>query len=389
MILSNELKQMINTGVQEHSAYLKNALVMLPKIVKFISLPCALNDTNLIINSMPNGETMRMSIIDTASVMCAVVVARRLKSDFVFVSALVDPMTIAYLTGAPLSISSTMSLIVAKTPEEMTFFDRLANIFGHYFFTIVFMQLPIPIAKFFYGQENSELFKPQENTLLFSNNHKLIDWPIARTHGLIDIGNLDEEDEVLTEKIDTKIKNFIDSNKFDGFIIFSMSTYTNDGELEHEIMGNFSSVFKKFPKIGFIWRINEIPEKFQAENIKVFKWIPQRTLFNHPKAMAVITHCGQNSFLEAVNAGLPIIGIPTMGDQFPNTQRAKYRQIGVGLSPNNLTETTIFDAIQKIQLDPNSKENMELHPIPNGGWNGDFDMDKKFWINLFSRLARD
>ena len=73
---------------------------MLPKVVKFISLPCALNDTSLIINSsMPNGETMRMSIIDTASVLCAVVVARRLKSDFVFVSALVEPMTIAYLTG--------------------------------------------------------------------------------------------------------------------------------------------------------------------------------------------------------------------------------------------------------------------------------------------------
>uniref|UniRef100_A0A914EEF3 glucuronosyltransferase n=1 Tax=Acrobeloides nanus TaxID=290746 RepID=A0A914EEF3_9BILA len=122
-------------------------------------------------------------------------------------------------------------------------------------------------------------------------------------------------------------------------------------------MGNFSSVFKKFPKIGFVWRINEIPEKFQAENIKVFKWIPQRTLFNHPKAMAAITHCGQNSFLEAVNAGLPIIAIPTQGDQFPNAKRAKYRQIGVVLSPNNLTETTIFDAIQKIQLDPNIKTN--------------------------------
>uniref|UniRef100_A0A914DZL5 glucuronosyltransferase n=1 Tax=Acrobeloides nanus TaxID=290746 RepID=A0A914DZL5_9BILA len=390
MIVADEMKKMLNAGIKENSASFKNMFTILPKFGKVIFLPCALNDTILIINSsMPNGETMRMSIMDQFGVLCSVVVARRLKSDFVFVSALVEPMTIAYLTGAPLSISSTMSVAVARPPEEMTIFDRLANIFGFYFFSIVFVQLPIPIAKFFYGQENPEIFKPVENTLLFSNNHKFIDLPTARTHGLIEIGNLEEEDIVLTEKIDTKIKNFIDSNKFDGFIIFSMSTYTNDGELEHEIMGNFSSVFKKFPKIGFIWRINEIPEKFQAENIKVFKWIPQRTLFNHPKAMAVITHCGQNSFLEAVNAGLPIIGIPTMGDQFPNTQRAKYRQIGVGLSPNNLTETTIFDAIQKIQLDPNSKENMELHPIPNGGWNGDFDMDKKFWINLFSRLARD
>ena len=48
---------------------------------------------------MPNGETMRMSIMDQFSGLCSVVVARRLKSDFVFVSALVEPMTIAYLTG--------------------------------------------------------------------------------------------------------------------------------------------------------------------------------------------------------------------------------------------------------------------------------------------------
>ena len=46
-----------------------------------------------------------------------------------------------------------------------------------------------------------------------------------------------------------------------------------------------------------------------------------------------------------------------MGDQFPNAKRATYRQIGVVLSPNNLTETTIFDAIQKIQLDPSIKTN--------------------------------
>ena len=125
-----------------------------------------------------------------------------------------------YLTkfsGAPLSISSTMSLLVSKPPEEMTIFDRLANIFSYYFFTGIFMQLPI--AKFFYGQENPEFFKPVENTLLFSNNHKLIDWPIARTHGLIDIGNLEEEDPVLTEKIDTVEKS--GGAKIGIFVIFS------------------------------------------------------------------------------------------------------------------------------------------------------------------------
>uniref|UniRef100_A0A914EMS1 Uncharacterized protein n=1 Tax=Acrobeloides nanus TaxID=290746 RepID=A0A914EMS1_9BILA len=72
MILSEEVKKMINTGVQENSASFKNILVMLLKCAKFMALPCALNDTSLIISSsMPTGKTMRMSIMDHC-ILCSV-----------------------------------------------------------------------------------------------------------------------------------------------------------------------------------------------------------------------------------------------------------------------------------------------------------------------------
>lgn len=89
------------------------------------------------------------------------------------------------------------------------------------------------------------------------------------------------------------MKIFIEDKKYDGIVIFSMSTYSNDGELEDDIISNFSHVFEKyhsffyfaffynysFPKIGFVWRINKIPENLHKENIKTVKWLPQRTIF--------------------------------------------------------------------------------------------------------------
>lgn len=90
-------------------------------------------------------------------------------------------------------MASTISVLLAKPPGEMNLLDRLLNIFAHYFFKIFIDHLSI--AKFFVGKRNPELFKPQDNTLLFANIHKFIDWPTAKTHGLIEIGNFDDKIE--------------------------------------------------------------------------------------------------------------------------------------------------------------------------------------------------
>ncbi|XP_020098421.1 UDP-glycosyltransferase 73B4-like [Ananas comosus] len=47
-------------------------------------------------------------------------------------------------------------------------------------------------------------------------------------------------------------------------------------------------------------------------------WAPQAVILTHPSVGGFVTHCGWNSVLEGVIAGLPTICWPSFGDQFMN-----------------------------------------------------------------------
>ncbi|PON42976.1 UDP-glucuronosyl/UDP-glucosyltransferase [Parasponia andersonii] len=48
------------------------------------------------------------------------------------------------------------------------------------------------------------------------------------------------------------------------------------------------------------------------------EWAPQVLILEHPAIGGVVTHCGWNSILEAVTAGLPMITWPLFAEQFYN-----------------------------------------------------------------------
>jgi UDP-glucose:(indol-3-yl)acetate beta-D-glucosyltransferase len=76
-----------------------------------------------------------------------------------------------------------------------------------------------------------------------------------------------------------------------------------------------------------------LPEKFLEETKEkgmVVSWCPQTKVLVHPSIACFLTHCGWNSMLEAITAGVPMIAYPQWTDQ-PTNAKLVSNVFGMGI----------------------------------------------------------
>lgn len=56
-------------------------------------------------------------------------------------------------------------------------------------------------------------------------------------------------------------------------------------------------------------------ERTRERGVVVTDWAPQVRILNHPAVGAFMTHCGWNSSLESIAAGVPMLAWPMMAEQ--------------------------------------------------------------------------
>ncbi|KAL1333222.1 hypothetical protein HN51_061978 [Arachis hypogaea] len=99
-------------------------------------------------------------------------------------------------------------------------------------------------------------------------------------------------------------------------------------ELSQKQMDNIAIALKNTKK-PFLWVIRpqkggaELPQEFLEETKEkglVVTWCPQANVLMHPAVACFVSHCGWNSTLEAVTAGVPIVALPNWSDQPTNAK---------------------------------------------------------------------
>lgn len=77
----------------------------------------------------------------------------------------------------------------------------------------------------------------------------------------------------------------------------------------------------------------------------------QEKVADHRNLLGFVSHCGQNSLMESISAGVPLICIPLFADQFRNSRAAESRSVALVLNKENLTANDLSSALKTIIYD--------------------------------------
>jgi glucuronosyltransferase len=120
-------------------------------------------------------------------------------------------------------------------------------------------------------------------------------------------------------------------------------------------------------------------------NVKLSSWLPQQRILSHPNLKLFITHGGLLSTQEAIQYGVPLIGIPISFDQDMNMHSAESSGIGLKVEIIGLTEPTLESAITRVLNETSFKDNAQrLSSIFRDRINSPLDT-AMYWVEYVMR----
>ncbi|XP_026736025.1 UDP-glucuronosyltransferase 2B31-like [Trichoplusia ni] len=152
------------------------------------------------------------------------------------------------------------------------------------------------------------------------------------------------------------LKSYLDSSK-NGVIYISFGTNVDTNSLPADKIQVLVKTVSQLPyDVLWKWKGDELPGR--TDNIRISKWFPQSDLLRHPKIKAFVTQGGLQSTDEAITAGVPLVVMPLLSDQFFNAERYETHKIGIRVDLATVTEDQFKGALLNVIEDDSYRENI-------------------------------
>ncbi|KAG6458622.1 UDP-glucosyltransferase 2 [Manduca sexta] len=186
-------------------------------------------------------------------------------------------------------------------------------------------------------------------SLLLINSHPSIGTPFRLPQNAKYIAGYHVDSQ--PQPLPKELQKLMDESK-QGVIYFSMGSNLKSVEMSDEMKKSLLDVFSKL-KETVIWKFEEDMEK--PLNVHFVKWAPQQSILAHPNCKLFITHGGQLSTTEAIHYGIPVIGVPVLGDQHINMKSVVEKGFGVKLDLAEDLADNLKGALYEVLHNPSYK----------------------------------
>jgi MGT family glycosyltransferase len=133
------------------------------------------------------------------------------------------------------------------------------------------------------------------------------------------------------------------------------SAYTNEPEIYRKVFRAFGDL-DWHVVIGIGKHVDPADLGEPPANVELHRWLPQLEVLSH--ADVFITHCGMGGTMEGLYHGVPMVGLPAIGEQTMNAMRLVDLGVGRHVPRHEVTVEGLRSAVLGLVDDPDVAERL-------------------------------
>lgn len=150
------------------------------------------------------------------------------------------------------------------------------------------------------------------------------------------------------------------------FILFSLGTRFSWLTMPGRVEQVFVDAFAELKDYDIYWTydgVNATAIHLANSHIYLEQWLPQAQLLAQPQARLFITHGGKGSLTEALYHGVPLLGLPLLGDQRPNLRKMQAKGWGLTLDIHNVSQAQLLGSIKRLLNETHFRESIQRSSV--------------------------